>query len=98
MEAASASASWHVEEAKLLWAQQRHQVALRLVRALLAAQVSWPTLQHAQLRSLTGKWLAHARCSVSTPCHLCLHDLTPVHIKPEAKLLTAEAQQHERPA
>ena len=68
MEAGSASASWHVEEAKLLWAQQRHQVALRLVRALLAAEVSWPTLQQAQLRSLTGKWLAHARCSVSNPC------------------------------
>ena len=79
MEAGSASASWHVEEAKLLWAQQRHQVALRLVRALLAAEVSWPAVQQAQLRSLTGKWLAHARCNVSTPCNLSLSSVTPMH-------------------
>ena len=83
MEAGSASASWHVEEAKLLWAQQRHQVALRVVRALLAAKVSWPTLQQAQLRSLTGKWLAHARCGVSTPDQVSLDDVVSMHTKPE---------------
>ena len=54
-----------------------------MVRALLAAEVRWPTLQQAQLRSLTGKWLAHARCNVSTPCHLALDDVTPVHARPE---------------
>ncbi len=52
---------WRMEEAKLLWAQGQHSMAIRPIQALLARMAAagqTDAEQLAQLRSMLGKWLA----------------------------------------
>lgn len=56
--------SWRMEEAKLLWAQEQHSMAIRLGQALLqkmSRASAGNSEQLARLQSLLGKWLAWNR-------------------------------------
>ncbi len=57
--------NWRTEEAKLLWAQGQHSMAIQLGRALLnkmRADTQGDAEQLTRLQSLLGKWLAWNRC------------------------------------
>ena len=56
-------APWRVEQAKLLWAEGRQQMALQLLTSLTqqAQAVSSSAEQQARVLTLCGKWMADAR-------------------------------------
>lgn len=61
--------NFRMEEAKLLWAQEQHSMAIRLGQALLQKMKgasSDDTEQLVRLQSLLGKWLAWNRYML--PC------------------------------
>jgi len=64
---------WRMEEAKLLWAQGQHGMAIRLGQALLERMLAASNSdaeQLTRLQSLLGKWLAWNRWS-SPQCTSC---------------------------
>lgn len=57
---------WRMEEAKLMWAQGQHGMAIRLGQVLLKRMLAAPNSdaeQLTRLQSLLGKWLAWNRWS-----------------------------------
>jgi hypothetical protein len=70
-----------MEEAKLLWAQGQHSMAIQLGRALLnkmKADAHGDAEQLTRLQSLLGKWLAWNRCPTHLPCScICVLEISP---------------------